>query len=323
MTRLLLTGATGFVGGRTARRLLTSGHEVVAPVRTTSAELATMGAEQHLGGFDAVTPQLLADVEVIVHAAATVGPDLAKATAVNVDGTRRVWELGQTVGTPRFVHVSTTSVYAPHPDEPVVDEEAPLVGDEAGGSLSGDDDPGPYARTKAAAERLLPTGSTASGLTILRPPAVLGAGATSTWGRRVPAAIRDGRGFPQPRAATFAFVHVEDLVDAVLAAAGIAPAGIGGGADAGRAGRRTDPPIVANVVGGHVRVGDYLDAVVALLPCEITARPGTDGTGWTGRYATDRLPRHLGVAPHRSFRSAMAEIAADWADRPDDQEIPG
>lgn len=311
MARVLLTGATGFVGGRVARRLLTSDHEVVAPVRTSSAELATVGAEQHLGGFDAVTPQLLDDVEVIVHAAAAAGPDLATATAVNVDGTRRLSEISRSVGVPRFVHVSTTSVYAPHPDEPVVDEESPLVGDD-------DEEAGPYARTKAAAERLLLTAGTPNELAILRPPAVLGAGATSTWGRRVPAAIRDGRGFPQPRAATFAFVHVEDLVDAVLAAAGI-----DGSSDGGRPAQRASTPIVTNVVGGHVSVGDYLDAVVELLPTEVTARPGTDAPAWTGRYATDRLPRHLGVAPHRSFRSAMAEIAADWADRPDDQEVPG
>ncbi|MGM0616875.1 MAG: NAD-dependent epimerase/dehydratase family protein [Actinomycetota bacterium] len=311
MARVLLTGATGFVGGRVAGRLLAWDHEVVAPVRTSSTDLTTLGAEQHLGGFDAVTPQLLADIEVIVHAAASAGPDLATATAANVDGTRRLWELGRRVGVPRFVHVSTTSVYAPHPDAPIVDEDAPLVGDD-------DEDASPYARTKAGAERLLLTAGTPSELTILRPPAVLGAGATSTWGRRVPAAIRDGRGFPQPRAATFAFVHVEDLVDAVLAATGV-----GAGADGEVAGHRASGPIVANVVGGHVTVGDYLDAVVDLLPTEVAVRPGTDEPAWTGRYATDRLPRHLGVAPHRSFRSAMDEIAADWAERPDDQEVPG
>lgn len=310
MARVFLTGATGFVGGRVADRLLALGQEVVAPVRSSSTELTTRGAEQHLGGFDAVTPQVLADVDVIVHAAATVGPDLATATAVNVEGTRRVWEVGRSVGCPRFVHVSTTSVYGqPGPDQSIIDEDAPLVGDD-------DEDAGPYARTKAAAERLLLTASAPVELVILRPPAVLGAGATSTWGRRVPTAIREGRGFPHPRLQTFAFVHVEDLVDAVLAAAGIDD-----GADDGHSPERSSTPIVANVVGGHVTVGDYLDAVVDLLPDAVTTRPGTDETGWTGRYATDRLPRHLGVAPHRSFRTAMAEIAADWADRPDDEEV--
>jgi 2-alkyl-3-oxoalkanoate reductase len=311
MARVLLTGATGFVGGRVAGRLLSLGHAVVAPVRTVSAELAARGAEQHPGGFDAVTPPLVGEVDVIVHAAATAGPDLATARAVNVDGTRRLWEVGRAVAAPRFVHVSTTSVYAPpDADASIVDEDAPLVGD--------DEDAGPYARTKAAAERVLLTERTPIALTILRPPAVLGAGATSTWGRRVPTAIRDGRGFPQPRAQTFAFVHVEDLVDAVLAAAGL-----DGRSDDGRSPDASGTPIVANVVGGHVTVGDYLDAVVELLPGTVSVRPGTDAAGWTGRYATDRLPRRLGVAPHRSFRTGMAEIAADWADRESDQEVRG
>ncbi len=312
MARVLLTGATGFVGGRVAGRLRSLGHTVVAPVRTSSAELAALEVEQHLGGFDAVTPQVVGGTDVIVHAAATAGPDLATAHAVNVDGTRRLWELGRTVGTPTFVHVSTTSVYAPpDPDVSLVDEEAPLVGDD-------DEDAGPYARTKTAAERLLLHDSPPIDLVILRPPAVLGAGATSTWGRRVPTAVREGRGFPQPRRQTFAFVHVEDLVDAVLAAGGL-----DGGSDDEGSPHRGGTPVVANVVGGHVTVGDYLDAVVELLPTPVTVRPGTDATAWTGRYATDRLPRHLGVAPHRSFRSGMAEIAADWADRPSDQELRG
>jgi 2-alkyl-3-oxoalkanoate reductase len=311
MARVLLTGATGFVGGRVAGRLRSLGHTVVAPVRTASTELAALGVEQHPGGFDAVTPAFVGEADVIVHAAATAGPDLATARAVNVDGTRRLWEAGRAVGVPRFVHVSTTSVYAP-PDASarIVDEEAPLVGD--------DEDASPYARTKADAERLLLTGSTPIGLTILRPPAVLGAGATSTWGTRVPTAVRDGRGFPQPRAQTFAFVHVEDLVDAILAAAAL-----DGGPDGRRSPDGARMPIVANVVGGHVTVGDYLDAVVDLLPSTVPTRPGTDATAWTGRYATDRLPRELGVAPHRSFRTGMAEIAADWADRESDQEVGG
>lgn len=312
MARVLLTGATGFVGGRTADRLRALGHEVVAPVRSASDELAALGVEQHLGGFDAITPQAVTGTEVIVHAAATAGPDLATAREVNVDGTRRVWQAARVAGVQRFVHVSTTSVYAPpEPDARVVDEHAPLVGDD-------DEAASPYARTKAAADRLLLADPAAIELAILRPPAVLGAGPTSTWGSRVPAAIRDGRGFPQPRAATFAFVHVEDLVDAVLAAAGL-----DGGAGGAGSPRHSDTPIVANVVGGHVTVGDYLDAVVELLPTPVTDRPGTDGAAWTGRYATDRLPRHLGVAPHRSFRSGMAEIATDWAEPTSEQEVRG
>jgi 2-alkyl-3-oxoalkanoate reductase len=311
MTRVLLTGATGFVGGRLAARLTRLGHEVVAPVRRRDDHLAALGVEQHLGGFEAVTPGLLHDAEVIVHAAATAGPDLDAVAAVNVEGTRRVLQAAVEAGTPRLVHVSTTSVYAdPSEDVRVVDEDAPLV--------AGDDqDAAPYARTKADADRLLLTTPAGAAVVILRPPAVLGAGATSTWGTRVPTAIAEGRGFSAPRARTFAFVHVDDLVDAIVAAAALDAAAHTPPAEA-----PTGQPLVANVVGGHVTVGEYLDAVVALLDRDLPARPGTDEPAWSGRYATDRLPRLLGVAPHRSFRAGMAEIAAAWASGPPSQEEP-
>lgn len=309
MARVLLTGATGFVGGRLAARTAALGHEVVAPVRRYDDHLATLGAEQHLGGFEAVTPALLADVEVVVHAAATAGPDLATAAAVNVEGTRRALQAAQEAGTPRFVHVSTTSVYAdPSDDVRVVDEDAPLVAGD-------DEDASPYARTKAEADRLLLAAGAGPALAILRPPAVLGAGATSTWGTRMPTAIAEGRGFPAPRARTFAFVHVEDLLDAIVAAAALDDT-----ATPPPAGPAPGEPLVANVVGGHVTVGDYLDAVVDLLGHDVPERPGTDEAAWTGRYATDRLPRLLGVAPHRSFRAGMAEIADAWATPTQQQE---
>lgn len=309
MARVLLTGATGFIGGRIAARLATLHHAIVAPVRRHDDHLAELGVELQLGGFEVVTPALLADVEVVVHAAATAGPDLASAAAVNVEGTRRLREAAVEAGTPRFVHVSTTAVYAdPSDDVLVVDEDAPLVADD-------DEDASPYARTKADADRLLLAAVEGPALAILRPPAVLGAGSTSTWGTRVPTAIAEGRGFPAPRGRSFAFVHVEDLVDAIVAAAALddtvtpSPAGPAPG-----------EPLVANVVGGHVTVADYLDAVVDLLPDTVAERPGTDEPAWTGRYATDRLPRELGVAPHRSFRAGMAEIASAWANPTQEQE---
>jgi uncharacterized protein YbjT (DUF2867 family) len=42
---ILVTGATGFIGGRLARRLRTGGHEVVALVRTPekAGDLAALG----------------------------------------------------------------------------------------------------------------------------------------------------------------------------------------------------------------------------------------------------------------------------------------
>lgn len=306
MSRVLLTGATGFVGGRIAGRLRAAGHEVLCPVRRASDVLARLEVVQLDGGLAAVTPEALAGVEVVVHAAASIEPDLETATAVNVEGTRRILAACEQAGVATLVHVSTTSVYdRPESGDAPVTEETPLVApdDEAAGA---------YARTKADAERVLGQAATTA-VAILRPPAVLGAGETSTWGRRIPDRVSAGEPVPMQRDSTFAFVHVEDLVDAVLAAAGLDPEAAAPGAG--------DAIRTANVVGGHVTVADYLDAVVDLLPRRPPTQPGRDATGWQGRFSTDQLPRLFGVAPYRSFASGMAEIAnALTATSGDEQE---
>lgn len=321
MSRVLLTGATGFVGGRTAARLRAAGHEVVCPVRRPSADLARIAAVQVDGGLDAVTPDALAGVEVVVHAAATVGPDLEAGLEVNVEGTRRVLAACEEAGVATLVHVSTTSVYdrPDHGDAPVT-EETPLVALDA-------EHAGVYARTKAEAERVLANADTTF-VAVLRPPAVLGAGPTSTWGQRIPDRVRTGEPVPLQRGSTFAFVHVDDLVDAILAAGGLDPeapnvpasSGAPAGAGSPTRARGGSAPQVANVVGGHVTVADYLDAVVDLLPTRPPSQPGRDETGWTGRFSTDQLPRSFGVAPHRSFATGMAEIANALTDTASTQE---
>jgi 2-alkyl-3-oxoalkanoate reductase len=173
-----------------------------------------------------------------------------------------------------------------------VAEDAPLVvATSSGGDVA------PYALTKAEAEAEV-VRAVAEGLSaqILRPPAVLGAGPTSTWGTRVPTRYRDGELPRAPPATTFGYVHVEDLVDAVLAS--LATPGE----------TRT-----CNVVGGHTTFGDYLAALRTFLARPAGHLLGEPGGPWRGRYATARL-RALGVQPQRTFEEAMDEIAASWSE---------
>jgi 2-alkyl-3-oxoalkanoate reductase len=289
--RVLVTGATGFVGGRVAARLRERGDEVVAIVRQPSDALDALGVEQLTGGFDAIDAALGGDVAVVVHAAAAAGPDLAAARAVNRDATARLVDAALAHGRPRFVHVSTTSVYDLDAiGDAEVREDAPLV--QADGA-DRDGGPGPYAVTKVEAEAEVVRGATA-GLTpiILRPPAVLGAGPSSTWGTRVPERIRDGQPLPMHPAATFGWVHVEDLVDAVVRSAD------------------SDVVTTANVVGGHTAAAVYYDEVRSLFPDAPPLVPGE--RAWRGRYATDRLPDALGATPSRSFEDALEEIRRWW-----------
>lgn len=302
MARVVVTGATGFVGGRVTARLRARGDEVLATVRTRSPQLEAMGVEQVEVGID-VGPGLLEGVDAIVHAAASLGPDLDEARAVNRDGTRRICEAALAAGTPRLVHISTTSVYDRDAlGDVTVDEDAPLT-TEASGPSPASSARNAYAITKAEADaEVLEAMERGLSAAILRPPAVLGAGPTSTWGTRMPRRLLDGEAPGRSPDTTFAFVHVEDLVDVVLTALA------------------SETNVTVNVVSGHTTVGTYLQAVADMLPGEVSLpEPAPGDTPWRGRMSIDRLTKQLGVVPSRSFDEAMAEIAASWTDGPPDR----
>jgi 2-alkyl-3-oxoalkanoate reductase len=299
--RIVVTGATGFVGGRVAARLRERGDDVLAIVRREDDGLAAAGVEQRIASLTD-QDELRASIEGwdgggvhgVVHAAATAGPDLDAVRAVNRDGTRAVAEATHAAGVQRLVHVSTTSVYDLEALGDVeVDEAAPLVT----AASWPDGAPVPYSLTKAEAElevqRAAEAGLSAQ---VLRPPAVLGAGPTSTWGTRVPRRFRDGELPARPPADAFGFVHVEDLADAILASLD-------------REATRT-----CNVVGGHTTWGEYLAALRRFLDGPSATEAATSERPWRGRYATERLVGELGVRPNRSFDDAMDEIAASWAE---------
>lgn len=306
--RVVVTGATGFVGGRLAHRLVERGDEVVALVRTPRDELTAAGVEQRivdLADHDAVL-DAVAGADAVVHAAAVAGPTLAEARVVNVAATRALLAAAAAASA-RLVHVSTTSVYdlaAAGDVEVEVDEDGPTVSE--GSTASPASSAGSaYAISKAEGDAEVAR-AVADGLvaTVVRPPAVLGAGRTSTWGTRMPALLRDGEAPASPADTTYAWVHVDDLVDAIVAALD-ADDEVARGA-------------VVHAIGGHTTMGAYREAVARIIgpfaePAGSPSRPP-----WRGRYTTDRLPTHLGVTPSRSFEAAMAEIAASWRDGPPD-----
>jgi 2-alkyl-3-oxoalkanoate reductase len=303
MARVLLTGATGFVGGRVAARLRQRGNEVVAAVRTPSAALEAIGVAQRELALDAIDAEALAGVDGLVHAAASVGPDYDSARAVNTVGTRSIAAAALEAGV-HLVHVSTTSVYDLRRSGDVeVREDAPLAAADAEASPTGSAGAA-YSVTKAEAEHeVVAARDRGLSAAILRPPAVLGAGPTSTWGTKIPRMVLEGRLPGRHPEQTYGWVHVEDLVDAVLAAL-----------DQGSA-------ATANVVGGHTTVGRYLAEVAALLPGDVVlpATPDDVDEPWRGSYAADRLPAALGVTPSRTFDQAMEEIAVSWASGPPDE----
>lgn len=302
MSTVVVTGATGFVGGRVARRLRARGDAVIAFVRTPSAELEDLGVEQRTVGLHELeTVQRTAEdagADAIVHAAAVAGPDHATAHEVNVHGTRAIAGAAL-LSQLRLIHISTTSVYdLVATGDAEVDENAPRVARDSDPLISSSGSA--YATTKAQAEDEVfrAVGNGLVGV-VLRPPAVLGAGPTSTWGTRVPRRIRDGAGPAIAGDSNFGWVHVEDLVDATLAALDADPEVVRG--------------LVANVVGGHVPFATYRDAVRAFLG-DVPPLDADPDTVWRGRYASDQLALTLDAHPRRTFDEAMTEIADSWQD---------
>ncbi|MDN3310141.1 NAD-dependent epimerase/dehydratase family protein [Microbacterium oryzae] len=143
--KVLVTGASGFLGRAVVEQLLAAGHEVRTLQRRPSR---VAGAEDVLGSVtDAATVErAMTGVAGVVHLAAKVSlaGDRSEFRTVNVEGTRAMLDAAERAGAGRFVQVSSPSVA--HAGSSLVG-----VGAEP---ASPDSARGDYARTKAEAELL-------------------------------------------------------------------------------------------------------------------------------------------------------------------------
>ena len=115
--KVLVTGATGFVGSHVAERLVQDGHKVRTVVRPTSDTgfIDELGVEKIVG--DLTEPECIKravdGVDAIVHCAAKVGDwgPVEEYRKVNVDAFRTLLESAAEAGVNRFVYISTLGVY--------------------------------------------------------------------------------------------------------------------------------------------------------------------------------------------------------------------
>ena len=203
-----LTGATGFVGGALARRLVASGHHVRALVRDPerARDLAALGLELHRG--DVVEKETMrrpmTGVDGVFHVAGwyKIGRDDERAAVgINVDGTRHVLELMKELRVPKGVYTSTLAVNSDTHGR-VVDETYRFSGSHV--SL--------YDRTKAEAHRVAER-FIAGGLplVIVQPGLIYGPGDTSSIGTLLRQFLR--RTLPAlPVGSAYCWAHVEDEV---------------------------------------------------------------------------------------------------------------
>jgi nucleoside-diphosphate-sugar epimerase len=163
--RVLVTGASGFVGSVACAELAGRGHEVLAMVRRPGSEPAgTVAVHADLTDGERLRAAVAgAAPQAVLHLAAEIASQrsAARIEAVNVDGTRRLLEACRAAGTaPKVVFAST------------------VVTGDAGGRVLTEDEPLPvqtaYGRSKQEGEMLLRR----SGLpgVVVRPSHVYGSG---------------------------------------------------------------------------------------------------------------------------------------------------
>jgi nucleoside-diphosphate-sugar epimerase len=210
----LVTGASGFIGGRLAARLSHEGYAVRCLVRASSdtSRLHELGVEIKVGDLTdtASLARAVAGCRYVLHCGALVSDwaTTEEITRTNVDGTRQLLEASVGASARRFIHFSTTDVYS-HPDGAAIDES--YVARTFGNW---------YAQTKRDAEaevrRVEATG--ALDAVVLRPATVYGPGSTDVIGE-IARAMRGRHMLLIDRGRPLAgLCYVENLIDAAVLA---------------------------------------------------------------------------------------------------------
>jgi nucleoside-diphosphate-sugar epimerase len=185
--KVLLTGATGFIGKALISEFISSGYQVIALVRNLSSELPEQVEQMILEDWSVLSIEALAqplgsvlrDLDVVVHAAArahimreaSVDP-LAECMVVNRNATLTIAQLAVIAGVKRFVFLSSIGVNGNQNSQPFLETDKPNPQE-------------PYAVSKYEAEQglLEIAKQTQIEVVIIRPPLVYGLNAPGNFAR--------------------------------------------------------------------------------------------------------------------------------------------
>ena len=211
MPRILVTGASGFVGRHLCERLLADGHELIALSRSGTHFQGARNLEVDFEKSEKIPD--LKTIDAVIHLAAHVphansgAQDLQKLyKTLNEDVTIALARAAAQANVGRFLFLSSTSVYG--------DQSPPNK------RFNEEDSANPhglYAKSKHAAEIALTELSATTGLaiTIVRAPLIYGADAPGKFAKLL-TLIKAG--VPLPLAAVKnkrSFIYIDNLVDAL------------------------------------------------------------------------------------------------------------
>jgi nucleoside-diphosphate-sugar epimerase len=214
---ILVTGASGFVGGALVRRLARERpHQVRAALRNEGTALPPGVLVQRVGGLQADEDwaRAVSGSDVVVHTAArvhvvrdTASDSLTEFRKVNVQGTLALAQQAAEAGVRRFLFISSIKVNGEHTStqRPFRPDDWPAPQD-------------PYGISKMEAEQGLRAIGASSGMevVIVRPPLVYGPGVKANF-RAMMRWLR--RGVPLPLGAIHnqrSLVALDNLVDLIV-----------------------------------------------------------------------------------------------------------
>lgn len=316
MSRVLITGATGFVARAVIRALRADGHTLSG---TTRQPGMGQGPERiplyHVPEFDGDLAHVVAGADAVVHLAARThhlserGLDAIELyRAINRDGTRRLADAAAAAGVKRFIFMSSVKAAGEESFTQPLNETMPPAPEDA------------YGISKWEGEQAVAEVAAKTGLecVILRPPLVYGPGARGNLATLLKVCER---GLPLPLAGLDnrrSLISVANLASAVsLALRHPAPAGtyfVRDGEDL------STPELIGRLSRALGRrpllypVPGFLFDLARHLP-----KVGGAVRRLTGSLQVDsRLIRErLGWAPVQSLAAGLGEMAEAWKGRAD------
>ncbi len=218
MSKILLTGSTGFVGTALRNSLHTNGAEFISTIRTLASienRHGHMGTTHVIGeiGPNTCWDKILEDVDSVIHLAARVhvmndtsSDPLNSFREVNTAGTLKLAAAAANAGVRRFIFLSSIKVNGEFTIDQPFDEHSPCA------PLD------PYSISKYEAEEGLRKIATVTSMevVIIRPPLIYGPGVKANFLRLLSSVIR---GIPLPLAGIKnrrSMVALDNLVDFII-----------------------------------------------------------------------------------------------------------